>query len=552
VTTAPRAGRDPALRYAVVIPTVGRPSLITLLESLANAGPTGQDDPWAPDEVIVVDDRGPAERPEHERLDPERLPSVGGRPVQVLTGGGRGPAAARNLGWRAATPTWVVFLDDDVLVQPGWTRALVGDLAACPPEAAGSQGNIDVPLPGDRRPTDFERGTAGLENGVWITADMAYRTEALLEVGGFDERFPRAYREDADLALRIRRSGWRLMRGQRRTTHPVRPADDWYSVRVQAGNADDPLMRRLHGRQWRELALVPRGRLPRHVATTASLVGAALAAGAGRRRAATVCALTWAGLTAEFLAERLRPGPRPGERAWAAEWRRMLLTSLVLPEAAVWHRLRGEWRWRRGAPAWPPPLKAVLLDRDGTLVEDVPYNGDPDLVRPMPGAIEAVRRLRAAGLRVGVVTNQSGIGRGLLTQAQVDAVNRRVDDFFGPFDTWQLCPHAPEDSCGCRKPAAALVSRAADALGVRPEQCAVIGDIGADVGAALAAGARPVLVPTEVTRAEEVAAAPVVATSLQDAVEVLLCRDRVPPGGPDQRGEPGGAPEKSPEEVTSR
>jgi histidinol-phosphate phosphatase family protein len=568
VTTAPTShgpGRDPALRYAVVIPTVGRSSLVALLESLATADPAGQHDPWAPDEVIVVDDRGnvagsphePHERhegegPDQQGIDAERLPRVGGRPVRVLAAGGRGPAAARNLGWRAATPTWVVFLDDDVLVQPGWTRAVVADLAACGRDVAGSQGNIDVPLPKDRRPTDFERGTAGLENGVWITADMAYHTEALLQVGGFDERFPRAYREDADLALRLRRSGWRLTKGERRTTHPVRPVDDWYSVRVQAGNADDPLMRRLHGRRWRELAVVPRGRLPQHVATTASLLGAALAAGTGRRRLAATCGLAWAGLTAEFVAKPLLPGPRPGERAWVGEWRRMLLTSLVLPEAAVWHRLKGEWRWRGGAAPWPPPLKAVLLDRDGTLVEDVPYNDDPELVRPMPGAVEAVQRLRAAGLRLGVVTNQSGIGRGLLTPAQVDAVNRRVDEIFGPFDTWQLCPHAPEDRCRCRKPAPTLVQDAAEALGVRPEQCAVIGDIGADVGAALAAGARPVLVPTDVTRSEEVAAAPVVATTLQDAVEVLVGLDRVNLKGADQGDQSEAAPVHRLEEVTSR
>lgn len=553
--TSPGAGRDPALRYAVVIPTVGRPSLIALLESLAAADPGGQDDPWAPDEVIVVDDRGSAAgahhgRPDEQGFDAERLPRVGGRCVRVLAAGGRGPASARNLGWRAATPTWVVFLDDDVLVQPGWTKALVTDLAACAKDVAGSQGNIDVPLPKDRHPTDFERGTAGLQTGVWITADMAYRTQALLQVGGFDERFPRAYREDADLALRIRRSGWKLTKGERRTTHPVRATDDWYSVRVQAGNADDPLMRRLHGRQWRQLAVVPRGRLPRHVATTASLLGAVIAAGAGRRRVATACGLAWAGLTAEFVAERLLPGPRPGEPGWTGEWRRMLLTSLVLPEAAVWHRLKGEWRWRGGAAAWPPPLKAVLLDRDGTLVEDVPYNGDPGLVRPMPGAVDAVHRLRGAGLRLGVVTNQSGIGRGLLTRAQVDAVNRRVDEIFGPFDTWQLCPHAPGDGCRCRKPAATLVRRAAGALGLRPEECALIGDIGADVAAALAAGARPVLVPTDVTRAEEVAAAPIVATSLHDAVEVLLGLDRVTLGGDHGRSE--GARGDSLEEVVSR
>ncbi|MGT2424996.1 D-glycero-alpha-D-manno-heptose-1,7-bisphosphate 7-phosphatase [Amnibacterium kyonggiense] len=165
---------------------------------------------------------------------------------------------------------------------------------------------------------------------------------------------------------------------------------------------------------------------------------------------------------------------------------------------------------------------AVLFDRDSTLVVDVPYNGDPDLVRPMPGAVEAVAAVRAAGVPIGVVSNQSGIARGLVTRDQVDAVNARVDELFGGFDTWQICPHGPDDGCACRKPAPGLVLRAAEALGVDPVGAVVIGDIGADVGAAQAAGARAVLVPTPITRAEEVAAAPVVAPDLLAAVRVAL------------------------------
>jgi histidinol-phosphate phosphatase family protein len=166
-------------------------------------------------------------------------------------------------------------------------------------------------------------------------------------------------------------------------------------------------------------------------------------------------------------------------------------------------------------------VRAVLFDRDGTLVEDVPYNGDPDAVRPVEGAAEAVRRLRGTGIRVGVVSNQSGVARGLLTTDDVEAVNARVDELVGPFDTWQFCPHGPDDACGCRKPGPGLVHAAARALGVRPEECVVVGDIGSDVLAARAAGARGVLVPTPVTRAEEVATAPYVATSLAEAVDLV-------------------------------
>lgn len=165
---------------------------------------------------------------------------------------------------------------------------------------------------------------------------------------------------------------------------------------------------------------------------------------------------------------------------------------------------------------------AVLFDRDGTLVVDVPYNGDPARVQAVTGAAEALDRLRAAGIPTAVVSNQSGVARGLLTRSQVDAVNARVEEVLGPLGPFFVCEHGPEDGCGCRKPAPGLVLQAAAALGVPPQRCAVVGDIWADVGAALAAGARPVLVPTDVTRPEEVSEAPEVVSDLGAAVTLLL------------------------------
>ena len=166
---------------------------------------------------------------------------------------------------------------------------------------------------------------------------------------------------------------------------------------------------------------------------------------------------------------------------------------------------------------WRDPPAAVLFDRDGTLVHDVPYNADPAAVRPVAGAREALARLRSAGVRVGVVTNQSGVARGLLT-----TVNARVEELLGPFDVWQVCPHDPAAICPCRKPRPGMVLAALAALGAPPHRSVVIGDIGADVEAALAAGVRPVLVPTEQTLREEVAAAPEVQPDLAAAVDVLL------------------------------
>ncbi|MEV6846970.1 HAD-IIIA family hydrolase, partial [Actinoplanes sp. NPDC051411] len=169
-------------------------------------------------------------------------------------------------------------------------------------------------------------------------------------------------------------------------------------------------------------------------------------------------------------------------------------------------------------------FEAVLFDRDGTLIVDVPYNGNPALVEPMPGAREAVDRIRAAGLRVGVVTNQSGLARGHFTAEQLEAVNRRVEELLGPFDTWQICPHDDTARCRCRKPAPGLIEAAATELGVDAYRCVMVGDIGRDMTAALAAGAAGVLVPTPVTRSEEIAAAPFVREDLAAVADLVLHR----------------------------
>jgi len=169
---------------------------------------------------------------------------------------------------------------------------------------------------------------------------------------------------------------------------------------------------------------------------------------------------------------------------------------------------------------------AVLFDRDGTLVHDVPYNGDPALVRPIHGAKEALDRLRAAGLRIGVVTNQSGLARGRLGPADLAAVNTRIEELLGPFDTWQICPHDEGAGCRCRKPAPGMVLDAAAALGTRAERCVVIGDIGRDIVAAEAAGATSVLVPTRETLLTEIDSAPCVVSTIGEAADLVLRRQR--------------------------
>lgn len=329
------------MRYAVVIPTVGRPSLAPLVNALGSGGGPH------PDEVLIINDRPGA---------PVRVgvpAPLGGR-LRILDGPGRGPAAARNVGWRAASAPWIVFLDDDVVIGPRWKRDLARDLADAD-GAAAVQATMSVPTPVDRRPTDWERQVSGLATAAWITADIAYRRDVLAEAGGFDERFPAAYREDVDLALRTILHGHTLRRGTRTTVHPVWPAGRWVSVARQRGNADDALLRRRYGRHWRRLAASPPGRRAGHVATTAAALGGLGAFAVGHRRLAATALAMWALATLEFAVARIRPGPRT-----ASEIVTMALTSAVIPPLATAHWLRG----------W-------IVHRDVTRLPILASSGDP-------------------------------------------------------------------------------------------------------------------------------------------------------------------------------
>lgn len=479
------------LRYTVVIPTVLRPSLDVLLRALA-----GTDGPQ-PSEIIVVVDL--PDRTGSQVSGGAGSVDSGGPPVRWLSSGGHGPAAARNRGWLASHDPWVAFLDDDVVVSRDWARRLAEDLAGLGPEAAASYARIEVPAPIGRRPTDDERRTLALRNAQFITADAAVRRSALMAVGGFDERFPHAYREDADLALRLMSAGFTLHTGSRVTTHPIGRARALASLRAQAGNADNALMRRRHGPDWRRTAGESGGRLGRHMFTTFCAGLAAAAAVSGRRRVAATASAAWLASTVRFALARVAPGPRT-----VREVLEMSVSSILVPPAAVAHRIRGEIAVSRAGTAIRSPVLAVLFDRDDTIIHDVPYLSDFRKVEPVPGAAEVLSRLRATGVLVGVVSNQSGVAHGRITVGELREVNDEVERRLGPFDTWQICVHSGRAGCACRKPMPGLIFRAAADLGVPVERCVVIGDTEADVEAARTAGAVGILVPTARTLPAEV------------------------------------------------
>jgi D-glycero-D-manno-heptose 1,7-bisphosphate phosphatase len=176
---------------------------------------------------------------------------------------------------------------------------------------------------------------------------------------------------------------------------------------------------------------------------------------------------------------------------------------------------------------------AIFVDRDGTIVRDTHYMSDPNRIELIDGAASAIARLRAAGFATVVVTNQSGIARGLFTTDEYEAVRARVDSLMAAagatLDATYMCPHHPDITgpCECRKPGSALFKRAAADLGIDLARSVLVGDRWHDIEPAAALGARGLLVPGPDTPAADIDRAhrsAEVAPSLQSAVDRILAR----------------------------
>lgn len=334
------SGHDAGLRLSVVVPTCGR---IALLRRCLDALAAQRFDPEAFEIIVVDDGRDEATRAAVAAFSAARngAPSI----RYLRPHGAKGPAAARNAGWRSAAGPIVAFTDDDTFAAPDWLAS--GEAALDPGSGlalAAVAGRVRVPPReghgDDARPTDHELMTQGLERTEFVTANAFVRREALVAIDGFDEHFTRAWREDSDLQFRLEQSGHRVGRAEAAVVfHPVRQEPWGVSLRQQKNAFFEPLLYKKHRRLYRERILAaPPWTFYAIVAASVVAVGAALA---GQAASALVAAAVSLALIAVFAARRLRATSRTPSHV--AE---MLVTSAVIPFLSIYWRLRGAWHFR--------------------------------------------------------------------------------------------------------------------------------------------------------------------------------------------------------------
>lgn len=317
---------------SVVVPTYRRPEL---LDQCLTALVEQALDPRT-FEVIVADDAAIcATRDQVERWARHSRAEAGPAIHYMPICGAHGPAAARNRGWQAARGGIIAFTDDDCLPDAGW---LAAGLAAMSTGIDALSGRLVMPL--DGVPTDYERNAALLQHAGFVTANCFCRRDQLEALGGFDERFDKAWREDSDLQFRIEAAGGAIASAAGAVVvHPIRPAGWGISLRQQSKSQYNALLYKLHPEQYRQQ--IQSSAPWRYYAIIAALgvgIGGVLG---GRRRLALGGLLTWLALTGRFCADRLA-----GTSHAPSHVVEMAVTSALIPPLSVFWRLRGAVRYR--------------------------------------------------------------------------------------------------------------------------------------------------------------------------------------------------------------
>lgn len=319
---------------SVVLPTCRRPAL---LQRCLNAL-MAQCFAFGRYEIVVVDD-GP-DAATRELVQALAAQDAFGRLRYLRPAHGRGPAVARNAGWRAARAPLVAFTDDDTVPDAYWLAEGWRAMRANPAWVAAS-GAVQVPpaKARGRRPTDHELMTQALERCEFVTANAFVRRDALEALGGFDERFTRPWREDSDLQFRLLARGPVGHASLACVQHPVRPERWGVSLRQQRNSFFDALLYKKHPRLYRQrIRRVPPWDYYLMVALALSALPLGLLAGGRAALAALAGALA---LGVALALRRLRHTDR--SPAHVAE---MLLTSMLIPFLSVYWRLLGALRFR--------------------------------------------------------------------------------------------------------------------------------------------------------------------------------------------------------------
>jgi len=325
----------PGITVSIVVPTKGRPQLLNrCLASLVL-----QDFDRRRFEIIVVDD-GPDNDTREAVIGWSTCTAGSGPEIAYIPSmGPHGPAAARNRGWHAARGDIVAFTDDDTVAETGWLQK---GHQAFEDGVDAVWGRIHMPLNGDGKPTDYERDARNLESAEFVTANCFVRKRVLERVGGFDERFRFAWREDSDLYFNLLSHDARIVHAPEAVMkHPIRPARWGVSLRQLKKVQFDALLFKKHPRLYRQkIRAAPRWDFYLTVASLLALAGAVLA---GDAVTAISAGLLWLFMTGRFCALRLKNTSKAPSHI--AE---MLVTSALIPPLALFWRAVGALKFRAG------------------------------------------------------------------------------------------------------------------------------------------------------------------------------------------------------------
>jgi GT2 family glycosyltransferase len=313
---------------SVVVPTYQRPELLGQCLFALMRQSLGHDRY----EVIVADDAAsPVTRAQVDRLAGRAGAMIRYVPV---TGESHGPAAARNVGWRTASAPIVAFTDDDTVPTRDWLKRGLQYFGH--DGIAAVSGRTLVPL--GPSPTDYERDTAGLETGGFVTANCLVRRDALKALGGFDERFALAWREDTDLYFRLLKEGCNVAHAPASVVvHPVRLAMWGVSILQQRKASYDALLYKKHPALYSQY--VRPGRPLVYYPIVASLLAMILGVVSGEAMVTALAAVAWLIFTSCLVARRLR-----GNSMAPSHVLEMLVTSALIPPLSLFWRMRGAVR----------------------------------------------------------------------------------------------------------------------------------------------------------------------------------------------------------------